>query len=190
MCICTQEVIVMILSYKECIKRYGTDYKIKKEIQAGRLFRNNNGLYSDEPYCSDLALITAKYSRAIFTGESAYYYYGLTDVIPDCFHLATLRSDSRIKDISVHQHFINEELFEVGKTTMTYHGTKIQIYSRERLLVDLMRQKNKLAYDYYKEIISSYRRIVDELDFFLIEECTSKLRNGESIFKAIELEVL
>ena len=180
----------MILTYRECIDRYGTDYKIKKEIKAGRLFRKEKGIYTDEKRCSDIALISARYPRAIFTGESAYYYYGLSDVIPEQFHLATLRTDSRIKDLEIRQYFVNENLFGLGKTVMTYHGTQIAIYSRERLLVDLIRQKNKLPYDYYKEIISSYRRIVEELDFFLVEECAEKLRNCESILTAIELEVL
>lgn len=180
----------MILTYKECLNRYGTDYRIKKEMQARRLFRKENGLYTDQQHCSDVALISAKYPRAIFTGESAYYYYGLTDVIPEHFHLATVRSDSRIKDASVHQYFVKADLFELGKTTMIYHGVQIQIYSRERLLVDLFRQKSKLPYDFYKEIIRSYRRIVDEIDFFLLEECVEKLKNKDSILKAIELEVL
>lgn len=180
----------MILTYKECRNRYGTDYKIKKEIQAGRLFQKEKGLYTDEKWCSDLALITTKYPRAIFTGESAYYYYGLTDVIPDFFHLATLRTDSRIKDDSVRQYFVNANLFEIGKTSMNYHGIQIPIYSQERILVDLIRQKSKLPYDYYKEIISNYRRFADKMDFFQVEEYAGQLRNRDSILKAIELEVL
>ncbi|MCQ2507423.1 MAG: hypothetical protein MJ097_01385 [Dorea sp.] len=180
----------MLLTYKECIERYGTDYRIKKEIQAGRLYQKEKGLYSEHKFCSDIEFITTKYPRAIFTAESAYYYYGMTDVIPDSFHLATVRTDSRIKDGSVRQYFINKELFELGKTNMTYHGVQISIYSRERLLVDLIRKKNKLPYDYYKEIISNYRRIAEELDFFVVEECTANLRNRDSIMRTIELEVL
>lgn len=185
-----ERILIMILTYGECIVRFKTDYNIKKEIKAGRLFQIEKGFYTDENHCLDVALISVKYPRAIFTSESAYYYYGLTDVIPDHFHLATLRTDSRIKDTMIHQYFVNDSLFNVGKTSMIYHGTQIAIYSKERLLVDLIRQKKKLPYDYYKEIIGNYRRIVDELDFFLIEECTKKLRNCDSILEAIELEVL
>lgn len=180
----------MILTYGECIERYGSDYRIKKEIQAGRLFQKEKGIYTDEKFCSDIEIAVAKYPKAIFTGESAYYYYGLTDVIPDQFHLATLRTDSRIKDSSVRQYFVSESLFDLGKTTITYHGTELPIYSRERLLVDLIRQKSKIPYDYYKELISSYRRISEELDFFSVEECAAKLKQHDSIMKAIELEVL
>ena len=180
----------MILTYGECLARYGTDYRIKKEVQAGKLFRKDKGIYTDEKLCSDVALITAKYPRAIFTAESAYFYYGLTDVIPDLFHLATLRTDSRIKDAVVRQYFVNENLFKLGKTSMNYHGVQIPIYSRERMLVELVRQKSKLPYDYYKEIISNYRQIAEKMDFFQVEECAGKLRNHDSIMNAIDLEVL
>ncbi len=180
----------MIMNYKECIERYGTDYRMRKEIQKGRLFQKEKGIYTDEKNCSDVALVAAKYPRAVFTGESAYYYYGLTDVIPDRFHLATIRTDSRIKDSSVRQYFVKDSLFESGRTHMIYHGTQIAIYSRERLLVDLIRQKNRMPYDLYKEIINNYRRIAGELDFFHVEECAAGLRNRDSVMKAIELEVL
>lgn len=44
-------------------------------------------LYSDRGYCSELELIVTKYSRAVFTNESAYYYYELTDATPDYFNI-------------------------------------------------------------------------------------------------------
>ena len=104
-------------------------------------------------------MITVKYPRAVFTGASAYYYYGLTDVIPDCYNLATKREDTRIKDKQVHQVYVKDDLFEIGRYSMKYQNTEICIYSRERLLVDLVRFKNRMPFDYYKEIIGNYRRI-------------------------------
>ncbi|MDO4198417.1 MAG: hypothetical protein Q4D13_05465 [Erysipelotrichaceae bacterium] len=180
----------MILTYEQCIEIYGTDYRIKKEIKEGRLFQKGKGIYSEDEYCSDLDIISVKYPRAVFTGESAFYYYGLSDVIPDKYFLATKRTDTRINDPDIRQVFVNEELFDMGKTTMVYHKTEINIYSRERLLVDLMRSKGRIAFDYYKEIVSSYRRIIDELDFYHVEECAAIFKNSDRIMEAISLEVL
>ena len=139
----------MILTYRECIDRYGTDYKIKKEIKAGRLFRKEKGIYTDEKRCSDIALISARYPRTIFTGESAYYYYGLSDVIPEQFHLVTLRTDSRIKDSEIRQYFVNENLFGLGKTVMTYHVTQIAMDVKE--LSAMVQQVNET------EVSTEYR---------------------------------
>lgn len=180
----------MILTYKECIERYGSDYHIKKELEAGRLFQKEKGYYSLQKNCGEIEMIIAKYPRAVYTGESAYYYMGLTDVIPEEHVIATRRTDSRIKDEQVRQIFVKDDLFELGKTEMQYRGLTIPIYGRERLLVDLIRAKAKLPFDYYKEIIGSYRELAESMDFFLIEEYASKFRTRKSIMNAIQLEVL
>lgn len=116
------EELNMLLTYKECIKRYGTDYRIKKEIEAGRLFQKEKGIYSLQKSCSEVEMIMTKYPRAIYTGESAYYYMGLTDVIPDEYVIATKRTDSRIKDENVKQIFVKDELFEIGRSEKEYRS--------------------------------------------------------------------
>ncbi|MCF0141398.1 MAG: hypothetical protein HUJ78_05205 [Mogibacterium sp.] len=180
----------MILTYKECIEKYGSDYMVKKEINEGRLYRKQKGVYSDEKRCSEVEIITAKYPRAIYAGESAHYYYGLTDAIPDEHTLATKRSDTRIKDPAVRQIFIKEELFDFGRTTLEYRGTTINIYCPERLLVDLIRLKSNYPFDYYKEVIREFRRLTEKMDFFIIEEYANKFRSRKAIMKAIQMEVL
>ena len=52
----------------------------------------------------------------------------------------------------------------MGKTKMNYDGVDIVIYDKERLLVELIWDKRKFSFDFYKEIIVSYRRIIYELD--------------------------
>ena len=180
----------MVLTYKECIERFGSDYMIKKEISEGNLFQKGKGLYSDSELCSELEIVVVKYPRAVFTGESAYYYHGFTDVIPDFYCLATRRGDTRIKDKSIKQIFVNDNLYDFGKCTMKYQNTDISIYSKERLLVDLVRFKARFPFDYYKEGIGNYRRIVDDLDFFSIEDYAGMLRRGKKIMDAIQLEVM
>lgn len=135
-------------------------------------------------------MIITKYPRAIYTGESAYYYMGLTDVIPEQHFIATKRTDSRIKDENVRQVFVKDELFEIGKIEMEYRGVTIPIYGLERLLVDLIRTKSRLPFDYYKEIIGSYRERAEQMDFFLVEIYASKFRTKKAIMNAIQLEVL
>ena len=180
----------MILTYKECIEKYGSDYQIKKEMKAGKLFQKEKGYYSLQKSCSEIEMIITKFPRAIYTGESAYYYFGLTDVIPDKHYLATKRTDSRIKDENVRQVFVKDDIFEIGKTKMEYRGLIFSIYGQERLLVDLIRTKSKLPFDYYKEIIGSYRSRAESMDFFLIEEYASKFRTKKAIMNAIQLEIL
>lgn len=184
------ELIVMILTYKDCIEKYGSDHLLKKEIAEGRLFQKEKGIYSLQKACSELEIISVKYPRSIFTGESAFYYHSLTDVIPDYYCIATLRTDSRIKDSRVKQSFVKNEIFEVGMTKMKRNNVEINIYSLERMLIELMRFRSKLPFDYYKEIISNYRNKAETMDFALVEEYADYFKNTEKLKDMIQMEVL
>ena len=48
----------MILSYEEAIKEYGSDYKLKKAIDSGVVFKIENGIYS---------FIASSYDRIILS---------------------------------------------------------------------------------------------------------------------------
>ena len=179
----------MILTYMQCVEKYGSDYMIKKEIAGGRLFQKEKGIYSTSKSCSDLAIVKVKYPRAIFTGQSAYYYHSLTDSIPDHYHLATVRTDARIKDARVEQTYLKAEIFEQGKVQMIYNNSEITIYNQERMLIELMRFKNKMPFDYYKEIISNYRNRVYKMDITKIEEYAAIFKNGDKLLDMIQMEV-
>ena len=73
-------------------------------------------LYFHKEFVNHLEIIVKKYPNAIFTSDSAFYYFDLTDVIPDYFFLAIKRTDTRINDNSIKQVFVPNELFDFGKT--------------------------------------------------------------------------
>lgn len=180
----------MLLSYQECLERYGTDYKIKKSVQEGELYIKEKGIYSDKRYVPELEIISKKYPNAIITLNSAFYYYGLTDTIPDFYYVATPKNTRKISDTRVKQIYENSEAFAVGKTTIEYDGVYIVIYNKERLLVELIRNKRKIPFDLYKELITSYRKIIHELDIAAITEYAYELPKTNMVMEAIRLEVL
>ena len=65
----------------------------------------------------------------------------------------------------------------------------IRIYNKERLLIELIRKKNQIPFDYYKEIISNYRKIVDELDMYKIEEYLTLFKNEVNLASILQMEV-
>ena len=73
----------MLLTYQECIDKYGSDYQLKKELYKGNLFMKGKGIYSTKQNVSETDIIMHKYPKAVFTGKSAFYYHSLSDVIPD-----------------------------------------------------------------------------------------------------------
>ncbi len=137
-----------------------------------------------------MEIISAKYPKAVLTGESAFYYHGLTDVIPDFYHLATVRTDGRIKDERVKQTFLKGDLFHMGQIKMPYHSAEICIYNLERMLIELVRFRGKLPFDYYKEIIRVYRNRVETMDIAKVEEYAAKFKHSDKMMQIVELEVL
>jgi hypothetical protein len=66
----------------------------------------------------------------------------------------------------------------------------IEIYDKERMLIELIRNKNILPFDYYKEIIESYRKITYDLDIEKLQDYMTQFPKKDYIMNAIRLEVL
>lgn len=180
----------MILSYQEAKERHGSAYQINKEVQAGRLYKPARGFYSDTPHCDPYALAALRHPHAIVTMDSAFYIHGLTDVMPGKVHLATLRNATRIADPGVVQYFSEGRLFEPGCTEVERAGVRVRIYSRERMLVELMRNASSMPLDYYKEIVGSYRKLADELDIRAVEDHMALFERNDFMFDILQKEVL
>lgn len=179
----------MLYNYNEVLIKYNSDYKIKKAVKNKEIFKIAKGLYSDKKNIHYLKIISKKYPYAIIADHSAYYYHNLTDVIPKQIVVCTDRHSTRIKNTQIKQIQMKDELYNLGKTSIEYEGTIINIYDKERLLIDLARNKNKIGYDLYKEIITNYRNISDSLDIRKIEEYLSCFVNSDKIFEIIQNEV-
>lgn len=180
----------MLFSYDECIQMFGSDYQIKKAIKSGKLFRMEKGLYSDQDFVPELSIISKKYPNGIFTLNSAFYYHGLSNQKPEQYHLQTSRGAAKIRDVRVKQTFDNSKNYEVGKIKFIYESTEINIYSKERLFIELIRNQSKFSFDDYKKLINEYRKIVDPLDVDLIKKYAFQFPKTNLVLKALDLEVL
>ncbi|MBR0137453.1 MAG: hypothetical protein IJM15_03515 [Erysipelotrichaceae bacterium] len=179
----------MIYSYPECIKKWQSDYQIKKQIAEGSLFLIEKGIYSDTPDVSALAVICKKYPKGIITMDSAFFYHGLTDTIPDRYHIATESHSFALSDERIAQHYVQLEILDKGAITMKHRDTTFRIYDKERMLIELLRYKNKLPFDYYKEIIGNYRDIIHKLDIERIQEYAEVFPKHKLISERLDAEV-
>lgn len=179
----------MLYSYQECMEKYQNDYQIRKAIEKGELFQLEKGVYSDKEYVSHLEICSKKYPDAVLTMNSAFYHYNLTDTIPERSYLATDRDATKIKDERVKQCFVPEKVLELGVKSVPNVDYELKIYSKERMLIELVRHKTKLPYDYYKEIIGNYRKLVHELDIQEIEELAAEFPRSKKIMQMLQDEV-
>lgn len=179
----------MIYTHKELKDKKLDNYKIEKKISNKELYKIEKGLYSDIEKYNQLEYIMKKYPNSIFVSESAFFYLGLTDYIPNKYFLATKHNAQKIQNEKVEQIFMTNHFFEIGIMELIYNNVKINIYNKERMLIELIRNRNSLSFDYYKEIINNYREIVDELDISLIADYLKYFSNGKNIFEIINREV-
>lgn len=182
-------VMIMVYTHKELEKKLRSDYQIKKAIADNKLFKIERGIYSDKQTANPFEIIMKKYPDAVFTMDSAFYFHGLTDVIPDKFHLATKRYAARITDSNIVQILVLDKYLEIGKVQMDFEGAVISIYDKERMLIELVRNKQRMGFDYYKEIIGSYRKIIHKLDIRSIEDYSGLFNSENYIFRTIQEEV-
>lgn len=183
----------MIYTSNQLIEKFNNFYAINQLLKEGKLFKVAHGLYSDvNPLLAELECLFAQYPNAILSMESAYAYYGLTDYIPEKYCVATKQNAHRIPNDKVTQMFITGDILDIGKQIVaTEYGT-INIYDKERLLVELFRLKKKFEYSFFKEVIKSYRALASngELDNYKIAKYCSVFRNGKSIMAEIQNMVL
>ena len=141
----------MILTYTECIDRYGNSYQLEKAVAEEQIYRVESGLYSTKRYSAELEIIVKKYPNAILTGEYAFYCHELTNVIPEKYYIATKAKAAKLLDTRI-----------------------VQVYVRD---------------DLYKEIIGNYRKIIEELQIWRIQEYADIFPKSKMIKKALEEEV-
>lgn len=179
----------MVYRYKDVIEKYGSDYQVKKAIKRGEIIKLDKSLYTDKEFFEYLDLMEKKYPRGIISGDSAFYYHDLTNRVPDKISLTTSRNDTKIHSYEIKQIFSKEEYLNLGVTTMEIDGIVVKIYDKERMLCELMKHRNKMPFDYYKEIVENYREIADELDYDKIRNYLDKYKNGSKLYDAMLREV-
>lgn len=179
----------MLYYYKELLESGLNRYQIEKKTKNGELYKIAKGVYSDEEAPNELAIIMKKYPKAILTLNSAFFYYELTDKIPEHYYLATDKKSHNINQKSVKQIFTKKELLNIGQTKIRIEDTEVNIYDKERMLIELIRYKSKLPYELYKEVLNNYRNIKDKLNFIKVYKYAQNF-NSSYIIKAIETEVI
>lgn len=180
----------MIMNYNECLDQYGNSYQINKMLESGCIFKIEEGIYSENKYASDVVILSKKYPHAVFSGAYAMYYHGLTEFIPDSYTLATKSKAAPITDKRVEQVYIRDEILLLGATKVAIDGVDVLMYDKERLLIELLRNKSKWPRDFYKEVIGHYRRIIDSLEIWRIQDYIDNFPKGKMIRRAFDEEVL
>lgn len=178
------------MSTSECKAKYGSFYRIAQAIRNGELHKVAHGVYSDGRRHRDVELLLKKYPSAVVTMLSAYYYYGLTDNVPDKIHLAVERDGTKIKSRNAVEYFVPKGTGGIGVVCTELHGMDLRIFDKERLLIETVRMRTKMPLDLYHEVIGNYRKEAGSLYPAKMEDYLDRFPKRDVIFEAIKKEVL
>ncbi len=140
----------------------GVDFRrIQTFVEEGKLTRVKNGYYTSKILnYSEEQLITAMFEDGVLTMESGAFYYGYLKQRPAHWSIAISKntSKSRFKlDYPIVVPFYTEpDVLERGVTEVEVSGKKMKIYTKERLICDILKYQEKMEPRYFKEAVLSY----------------------------------
>ena len=175
----------MLYNHKAALKKYGTHAEIEKAINRGKLIKLERNIYATVNNYSQLEYIITKYPKVVFTMQSAFFYLGLCKEEPDVFHLATNRTAVRMKDECVEQYYQLDKFFNVGIIQYKVNNLIIHMYNKERMLIELIRNRNKISEKLYNEVIHNYYLEKESLDEKKLISYIKKFNSKNGIIKKI-----
>ena len=178
----------MIYTTKELLDKGETEYSIRTKVSDGSLYLIERGFYSvdSSSIFANEVFISKKYPYAILTGLSAFYIYGLTDHIPDYFYLATEQHSFPLRRDDVKQSYQEPSFFEIGVTYKELDEGIVKTYDLERLLIELFRLKEKYPKEIYYEVLNSFRKIKNRIDFYKVNQYLKAFSNENNLLLKIK----
>lgn len=154
-----------IIKTADLIKAGLTKSDIINLVSNSFIVRIKHGYYRlSETNISEEQILSTLLSEGIVCLQSALFHYGYSDYTPRKWNIAVPRTISRSKlkidEVPVKVYYIQNELFEIGKTTDDFNGFTLNIYDRERTICDCFKYKNQLDSEIFNKAINAY--IVDD----------------------------
>ena len=113
-----------------------------------------------ESIVSEEQLLATLVPQGIVCAESALFYYGYSDFAPRKWSIAVPRTMSRAKlevDALVLQaYFVQDNLYELGKTTGRFQGVELPVYDRERTICDCFKYRSRLDNEMFSKALNAY----------------------------------
>lgn len=180
----------MILNNDELKEKYPSDIEIKNLVNEEKLFKIDKYLYSTDKNYDNLDYVLKKYNNFIFTMKTALAIYGFKNIFLKKYDIATKSKARVIKNNLIKQYFMPDELYDVGLSNIEYKGYKIKIYNKERLLLEIIKNKSQIDDVTYKDIISQYKKNITNLSISKIYEYISYYKKRDIMLKNFEKEFI
>ena len=129
---------------------------------AGYLDRVRHGYYqmAEQSDATEEQMLATLIPQGIVCVESALFHYGYSDFAPRKWSIAVPRSVSRTKldveALPVQTYFVQQDLYELGKTSEDFHGVTLPVYDRERTVCDCFKYRSRLDTELFSKALNAY----------------------------------
>ena len=129
---------------------------------AGYLDRVRHGYYqmAEQQETAEEQMLATLIPQGIVCVESALFHYGYSDFAPRKWSIAVPRSVSRAKldvdALPVETYFVQQDLYELGKTTGGFDGVTLPVYDRERTICDCFKYRSRLDNELFSKALNAY----------------------------------
>ena len=129
---------------------------------AGYLDRVRHGYYqmAEQNEATEEQMLATLIPQGIVCVESALFYYGYSDFTPRKWSVAVPRTISRTKldvdTLPLQTYFVQQDLYELGKTTGDFHGVTLPVYDRERTICDCFKYRSRLDTELFSKALNAY----------------------------------
>ena len=129
---------------------------------AGYLDRVRHGYYqmAEQNETTEEQLLATLIPEGIVCVESALFRYGYSDFAPRKWSVAVPRSVSRAKldvdTLPIQTYYVQQDIYDLGKTTANFNGIELSVYDRERTICDCFKYRSRLDNELFSKALTAY----------------------------------
>lgn len=148
-------------------------------ITEGRLERSKRGVYVTVDAIEDeMFSMQKKYSKLIYSHETALYLHGLSDRTPFEYS-ATVPSGYKVVSNVADRYkiyYVKKELHELGLISIkSMFGNQIRVYNIEKTICDIIKSRSRIDVQILNEALKRYVKIKSS-DYSLLMTYAKKLK--------------
>lgn len=163
---------------------------LRKMLDMGLLTKVDRGIYIEPEILEDeMYILQYKYSRGIFSHETALYIHGLTDrtpmkytmTFPYGYHVDSLKGENVKVKKTV------KDLYELGSVNgKSPYGNPIRLYDVERTLCDIVKGNNTCDIQIVNQAMKQYAKMPGK-DITKLFDYAEKVRVKPKVLKYMEV---
>ena len=179
-----------IITSKEVSKHGINRIFLTRLVKSGKIERVKKGLYVLPNTWGDEYFNLIYGINAIFSYDTALYFLGLCETVPNIYHITVCRGyNGKLNhDGNVKLHFVKKEIFELGKIGIkSSQGQIIACYNAERCICDLLKNRNKEDLETIKYAITEYLRDKQNRNLPKLVEYSKKLNVEDEVNRYLEV---